>query len=308
MPKSLVLPPDATLPGRFRLGIMAAAVRESRVSAGKKLKNSLKKKGKMKMVFPAVASELEDKDKDAADSEGSVGSCGSEKDHFSSGEEAIEADHEDEAEPCGDGSEDAVEASVGTNVGWADAMAKILSKKTPKSKPTILVKNKELEKEKEKLKQERLEKRKQLDKKREWEMMCRVKPDVVKDKETERNLQRIATRGVVQLFNAVQKHQKNVDEKVKEAGGSIRKRAKLISTVSKKDFISVLRGMDGSTNEKSLTGKNSKAKQTEAKSEEGPAWTILRDNFMMGASMKDWDKESDGPDDNRPGSGSDSDT
>ena len=68
-------------------------------------------------------------------------------------------------------------------------------------------------------------------------------------------------RGVVQLFNAVQKHQKNVDEKVKEAGGSIRKRAKLISTVSKKDFISVLRGMDGSTNEKSLTGKNSKAKQ-----------------------------------------------
>lgn len=93
---------------------------------------------------------------------GSVGSCGSEKDRFSSGEEAVEADNEDEAEPCDDGSENAVEASVGTNVGWADAMAKILNKKTPKSKPTILVKNKELEKEKEKLKQERLEKRKQV--------------------------------------------------------------------------------------------------------------------------------------------------
>jgi hypothetical protein len=74
----------------------------------------------------------------------------------------------------------------------------------------------------------------------------------------QRNLQRIATRGVVQLFNAVQKHQKNVDEKVKEAGGSMRKRAKLISTVSKKDFISVLRGMDGNTNEKSSTGKTPK--------------------------------------------------
>lgn len=139
-------------------------------------------------------------------------------------------------------------------------------------------------------------------------MMCRVKPDVVKDKETERNLQRIATRGVVQLFNAVQKHQKNVDEKVKEAGGSIRKRAKLISSVSKKDFISVLRGMDGSASEKNSAGKNSKAKQTEAKSEEGPGWTILRDDFMMGASMKDWDKESDGPDGSRLGCGSDSDT
>nr|XP_051693894.1 RRP15-like protein [Oryctolagus cuniculus] len=199
------------------------------------------------------------------------------------------------------------ESCAGTNMGWADAMAKILNKKTPKSKPTILVKNKELEKEKEKLKQERLERRKQLDKRREWEMMCRVKPDVVKDKEAERNLQRTARRGVVQLVNAVQKHQKNVEEKGKEAGGCIRKSAKLISTVSKKDFISVLRGMDGSTNEKSSTEKNSKAKQTKAKSEEGPGWTILRDDFMMGASMKDWDKESDGPDNSRPESASDSD-
>lgn len=48
--------------------------------------------------------------------------------------------------------------------------------------------------------------------------------------------------------------------------------------------------------------------QTEVKSEEGPGWTILRDDFMMGASMKDWDKESDGPDDSRPESASDSDT
>lgn len=287
---------------------MAAAARDSRVGVGKRLKNSLKKKKKMKMVAQAVASELEEEGKDAADSGGSVRSCGPEKDHFSSDDEAAEADNEDEVEPNGNENGNAPEASVGTNVGWADAMAKILNKKTPKSKPTILVKNRELEREKEKLKQERLEKRKQLDKKREWEMMCRVKPDVVKDKETERNLQRIATRGVVQLFNAVQKHQKNVDEKVKEAGSSIRKRAKLISTVSKKDFISVLRGMDAGTSEKSSSGKNLKAKQTEGKLEEGPGWTILRDDFMMGASMKDWDKESDGADNSRPGSGSDSDT
>ncbi|XP_069413107.1 RRP15-like protein [Ovis canadensis] len=286
---------------------MAAAVGDSRVSTGKKLKNSLRKKKRMKMVVPSVASELEDKDKDASDNEGSLGSCALEKDHFSSGDEAGEADSEGEAEPREDDNASAAEASVGTNAGWADAMARVLNKKIPESKPSILVRNKELEKEKEKLKQERLEKRKQLDKKREWEMMCRVKPDVVKDKETERNLQRIATRGVVQLFNAVQKHQKNVDEKVKEAGGSVRKRAKLISSVSKKDFISVLRGMDGSASENSA-GKNLKAKQTEAKSEEGPGWTILRDDFMMGASMKDWDKESDGPDTSRPGSGSDSDT
>ena len=27
--------------------------------------------------------------------------------------------------------------------------------------------------------------------------------------------------------------------------------------------------------------------------DEKPAWSVLRDDFMMGASMKDWDKESD---------------
>lgn len=26
---------------------------------------------------------------------------------------------------------------------------------------------------------------------------------------------------------------------------------------------------------------------------EKPAWTVLRDDFMMGATMKDWDKSSD---------------
>lgn len=51
---------------------MAAAVRDSRVGAGKKLKNSLKKKKKMKMVARAVSSELEDEGKDTANSGGNV--------------------------------------------------------------------------------------------------------------------------------------------------------------------------------------------------------------------------------------------
>lgn len=92
---------------------------------------------------------------------GSVESCNAEMDQ-SSDDGAAEADSEDNVESCEEENEDAAESSAGTNSGWADAMAKILNKKTPKSKPTILTKNKELEKEKEKLKQERLEKRKQV--------------------------------------------------------------------------------------------------------------------------------------------------
>ncbi|XP_032642158.1 RRP15-like protein [Chelonoidis abingdonii] len=232
---------------------------------------------------------------DSAEESGSEWSSELPEDSFSSAGEAIDGDGDDEDEAMAHGNmdENEAESQAGPSAGWAEAMAKVLNKKIPKSKSTILVKSKELEKERERENQEKLEKKRQLDKKREWEMMCRVKPDVAKDRETERNFQRIATRGVVQLFNAVRKHQKNVDKKVKEAGNSNRKRAKLMSSVTKKDFINMLRGSEGAKREQSTSGKTLKSKQGEVKPDEEPAWNILRDNFMMGASMKDWDKESD---------------
>ncbi|CAN2387442.1 Ribosomal RNA processing 15 homolog (S. cerevisiae), partial [Pristimantis euphronides] len=176
------------------------------------------------------------------------------------------------------------------NKGWADAMAKILNKKVPSGKSsTILVKSKVLEKEKEKDKQERLEKKRQVDKKRQWEMISRVKPDVAKDREAERNLQRIATRGVVQLFNAVKTHQGNVNNKLKEAGRSERKKSKLMLSVSKSDFINVLRGIES----KGEAAERKGPRKAAAKAPNTSEWNILRDEFMMGASMKDWDKDDD---------------
>ncbi|XP_067992757.1 RRP15-like protein [Melanerpes formicivorus] len=188
-------------------------------------------------------------------------SSGIPEDSYSSGGEALDGDDEDETAAPGNAAEEATSSKAGSNAGWADAMAKVLNKKIPQNKSTILAKNKKVEKERQKLKQERMEKKMKLDKKREWEMMCRVKPDVVKDRETERNLQRIATRGVVQLFNAVRTHQKKVDEKVKKAGSSLRQRAKLMSSVSKKDFINVLRNMEGAKGSKNPAGKATQSKQ-----------------------------------------------
>ncbi|XP_061529612.1 RRP15-like protein [Phycodurus eques] len=144
-----------------------------------------------------------------------------------------------------DGGQEEEAEEGNANAGWAEAMAKILGKQTLNSKTTILVKNKEMDKVKAKERQEQLERKEKTDKKRAWEMMCREKPNLVKDREAEKALQRIATRGVVQLFNAVRMHQKNVDNKVKEAGGSERKKAKILSSVSKKDFIDVLRKTEG---------------------------------------------------------------
>ncbi|XP_075961514.1 RRP15-like protein [Anarhichas minor] len=198
---------------------------------------------------------------------------------------------EDE-EGAGEGGSNEEEEGDGSNAnaGWAEAMAKILGKKTPESRTSILVKNKELDKMKERERQEQLERRKQVDKKRAWEMMCREKADVVKDRDTERALQRVATRGVVQLFNAVRKHQKTIDIKVKEVGGSERKKAKFLSSVSKKDFIDVLRRTEGGSRASSRTEDTA---AVAAAAEERSSWSVLSDDFMMGATMKDWDKDSD---------------
>ncbi|XP_032803553.1 RRP15-like protein [Petromyzon marinus] len=172
--------------------------------------------------------------------------------------------------------------------GWADAMAKILNKKIPQSKPAILLKSKAIEKATEEENEQREKLKKQIEKQQQWEEMCRMKPDPTKDRDRERNLQRVATRGVVTLFNAVRKHQKGMEKKVKEAGGLERKRAKVLSSVTKKDFISMLRGEEDATLTRSGPGRTA----PQAGEQSGPSWNILREDFMMGAKMKDWDKES----------------
>ncbi|XP_061595084.1 RRP15-like protein [Cololabis saira] len=199
----------------------------------------------------------------------------------------------DDAGSDGAGSDGAVDGGAGG--GWAEAMAKILGKKSASGGSNILQKNKDLDKVKAAEREEQLKRKTQVDKKRTWEMISRVKPDVAKDRDTERALQRIATRGVVQLFNAVRKHQKTMDEKVKEAGGSERKKAKILSSISKKDFISALRRTEEGGRESVKTEKN-----VAAAAEEKPAWSVLRDDYMMEASMKDWDKDGSGGDDASP--------
>ncbi|KAM9852597.1 RRP15-like protein [Aulostomus maculatus] len=198
--------------------------------------------------------------------------------HEVSGHGGLEADGDE-------GGREADYEEGDSNAGWAEAMAKILGRKTPLKGSGIMGKNKELHKQKEADRQEQLDRKKQSDKKRVWEMMCREKPDLVKDRETERALQRTATRGVVQLFNAVRKHQKQINDKVKEAGSSERKKAKIFSSVSKKDFIDVLRRTEGGS---AVKMENNTAAAAE---DHQPAWSVLRDDFMMGATMKDWDKD-----------------
>ncbi|XP_067681221.1 RRP15-like protein [Haliotis asinina] len=187
--------------------------------------------------------------------------------------------------------------------GLADVMAAILTKSVQKKGAVILAKgqtDKEIRVRKRKRDKEEGKvveddsdsdvenKREKFEKRREWNNLCRVKPDPL-ERNRERRLQRIATRGVVQLFNAVRQQQKVLEEKLTEAGSSIKKSEKVMQSMTKGKFLDLLKGSKPSMSEDSK--QDIKKEPTQEKDEQSTKWKILRDDFMMGAKMKDWDKD-----------------
>ncbi|KAG8189947.1 hypothetical protein JTE90_009086 [Oedothorax gibbosus] len=188
------------------------------------------------------------------------------------------------------------------NMAWADALSKVLhssdrilskAKKDadikPKAAPEIEVvdesgqvvsedKTKEPKSKTQTLLKSKKEMLDRMNKKSEWELMGRVKPDI-RNKEKERELVKIATRGVVYLFNTVEKHQKS-----KKDPKSNPKKDKKLGAI-KGNFMDILKDY----------AKKDKVELDPVvkKTKEEETWSILKDDFMMGAGMKDWDKESD---------------
>lgn len=122
-------------------------------------------------------------------------------------------------------------------------------------------------------------------------LSVRVKPNP-QDKERERALTRIATRGVVQLFNAVRAQQKDIATQLEEAGPLERKKEKVLKSIDKRQFLNVLMGGEQARSESvDNSVKHEDGKQTSS------TWGVLRDDFMLNAKYKDWDKEMDEPDD-----------
>ncbi|XP_059475213.1 RRP15-like protein [Neocloeon triangulifer] len=166
------------------------------------------------------------------------------------------------------------DGSVTGNAGWADAISNVLRTNKPKKQKTlILSRAKKLnsgsvvkeepeevgfeidgegkeEKEDEDKKEEKpdvkpiltaAQLRDQKLKKKTWDTMCRSKPNVL-GMNREKALGKIATRGVIQLLNAVRKQQKDVESQLEEAGSSERKRDKVLKSVDKNSFLDILMG------------------------------------------------------------------
>jgi len=158
---------------------------------------------------------------------------------------------------------------------------------------------------------------------------------VVAEIEAERTHRRIATRGVVALFNAISKHRAAVAAEVTEReeekrrireegralgrakrGGDNGDSSEGAKSKTKHGFLDMIKKSAASTSTTGTSGAgelqhagangarrangphDSKGKLSSKGSEKSVGWSALKDDFMMNSKLKDWDKEiSDDEDD-----------
>ena len=208
---------------------------------------------------------------------------------------------------------DEEKSSKNSNSGWADAMRKIINskkeilsktkkdsmlKKESKSEFEVVSENVEKnsenlttdnkdDKKDEKTKFKEKSKLSRAQKTHEWNMYSRSKPSVL-EKNQERHLAKIATRGVVQLFNTIKTQQKELSVK----SGNKEKKRKIaeFKEMDKASFLDMLKGSDNPPKKK-----KKKVIKEQNSEEEEPEWDVLQDSYMMGGKLKDWDaQDSDG--------------
>lgn len=106
-----------------------------------------------------------------------------------------------------------------------------------------------------------------------------------KDKE----LLKLATRGVVKLFNAVSKAQS-----VQESAVSKDSEAKEVAKRSKSTFLAMLQGGNGTASQSLNTQRQPLDSEKEGVADGQPGWSALQETFMLGKSrLKDWDRKQD---------------
>lgn len=125
----------------------------------------------------------------------------------------------------------------------------------------------------------------------------RVKPSVM-DRERERAFKRIATKGVVQLFNAVRSQQKDLVDRLEKAGPLDHKRDAVLNNINKRQFLDVLMGGKRAKSENI----DNPVKEETVKSEPGAEdeaskpsqWSVLRDDFMTNKKIAShWDNDAE---------------
>lgn len=99
----------------------------------------------------------------------------------------------------------------------------------------------------------------------------RVKPNIL-EKDRERLLCKIATKGVVQLFNAVRNQQKTLEKDLDRNDLSESKKEKILKKFDKRAFLDTLMGQSKSI----VVDEETKATKKEVKDEDKTKWSALR--------------------------------
>ena len=171
----------------------------------------------------------------------------------------------------------------------AQVMANILasSKGSEDRKPSILSKTREKSKKKTELEKnmallKREASRKKVLAKLAWERMAMVKP-TIEGKDRERNLAKVATRGVVHLFNAVAEQQDRLRSQLGAEGTTDTKRTKIVKSLSRSSFIDLLKSQShsGASVKLETPDKTNKFDSKQSKEKKQPKWNALRDDFAM---------------------------
>lgn len=160
-----------------------------------------------------------------------------------------------------DDEDDEADTEDAGNAGWAKSLAKILKQEKPKNKKSVVLskakKLSEILEAREKAKSigfaiegEVKEEKPDVDelnleveerKKKKQITSLRIRPTLM-DRERERAFKKIATKGVVQLFNAVRTQQKDLVQKLDAAGRLDHKRDAVLNNINKRKFLDVLMG------------------------------------------------------------------
>merc|ERR1711936_480357 len=210
----------------------------------------------------------------------------------SSGDEDNEEEEDGEGEDMEDeGDDEASEDEVDEegNTGWADAMAKVLAMGKNSEKTVGVLSKAKKDNAKEKGSDGKVLEPLALRKarKRELDSIGRSMPNPLQ-RNAERTLTKIATRGVVQLFNAVREQQKDMKSQLRQAGGSFRKQEKVLKTINKANFINMLSGkamVDGEepAEKRSRVEEVEEEEEVEEREQKQSSRNILRDDFLLGA-------------------------
>ena len=104
------------------------------------------------------------------------------------------------------------------------------------------------------------------------------------------------------MFNAVRDQQRDLKSQLNAVGQSTRKREQVYKSIDKEGFLDVLsrnKGVSSAAAGKSFADQQPSRKKAKVAAtkvedeEEASSWSVIKDDYMLGAKMKDWDKESD---------------